>query len=98
MINIKIDYLTNSIRNVVSGDTFETKVSLVSINDKKFIKKSSWIFNWHNEIKRTDRKIFKLTIKGNHKVLQGLISLSIQSDHIYVHLIESAKFNKFLTG
>ena len=27
-------------------------------------------------------------------VIQGLVSLSIESDHIYMHLIESAPFNK----
>ena len=33
-------------------------------------------------------------IKDNSKIIQGLISLSDQGDHLYMHLIESAKFNK----
>jgi hypothetical protein len=33
-------------------------------------------------------------IRDNPNIIQGLISLSDQHDHIYMHLIESAKFNK----
>ena len=33
-------------------------------------------------------------IKDNPNIIQELISLSDQGDHIYMHLIESAKFNK----
>jgi hypothetical protein len=33
-------------------------------------------------------------IENNPKIIQGLLSLSDQGDHIYMHLIESAKFNK----
>ena len=33
-------------------------------------------------------------IKDNPKIIQGLINLSDRGDHIYMHLIESAKFNK----
>ena len=28
------------------------------------------------------------------KIIQGLISLEIKSDHVYMHLVESAPFNK----
>jgi hypothetical protein len=33
-------------------------------------------------------------IENNPKIIQGLISLSDHGDHIYMQLIESAKFNK----
>ena len=41
-----------------------------------------------------DRETYKLVINDNPKIIQGLISLSDIGDHIYMHLIESAKFNK----
>jgi hypothetical protein len=35
-----------------------------------------------------------LTIVNNASVIQGLVSLEIKLDHVYIHLIESASFNK----
>ena len=41
-----IDKLTNSIENVLSGDSFTTEVSLVAASDLKTIsKKNGWGFN-----------------------------------------------------
>ena len=31
---------------------------------------------------------------NNQSVIQGLICLEIKSDHVYMHLVESAPFNK----
>lgn len=36
----------------------------------------------------------KLTIVNNSTIIQGLISLEVKSDHVYMHLIENAPFNK----
>jgi len=58
------------------------------------IKKTDWQFNWQEQIKLNDRETYKLVIKDNPKIVQGLLSISDQGDHIYMHLIESAKFNK----
>lgn len=35
-----------------------------------------------------------MTIQGNPTVIQGLITLNVDVDHIYMHLIESTPFNK----
>ena len=35
-----------------------------------------------------------MTIINNQSIIQGLISLEIKSDHVYMHLVESAPFNK----
>ena len=35
-----------------------------------------------------------MTIVNNPNVIQGLISLEIRQDHVYLHLVESASFNK----
>lgn len=94
LVEIEIDKLTNSIENVVSGDIFDTDVIQLSSNDTRQIKKTEWQFNWQEQLKLSDREVFKLVIKNNEKNIQGLISLSDRNDHLYMNLIESAKFNK----
>ena len=91
---IHVDRLTNSILNVISGDSFQTEIMEASKNDLKTVtKKSGWNFNWAAELKLADRKIYKLTIEGNNNIIQGLASISDYNDHFYLHLVESAPFN-----
>ena len=90
-----VDKLTNSIENVQTGDSFQTIVSLLSSSDLKSVtKKSGWLFDWKYELKQPEREVYKLTIPNNISIIQGLISLEIKTDHIYMHLVESAPFNK----
>ncbi|HTF02774.1 MAG TPA: hypothetical protein VK826_02080 [Bacteroidia bacterium] len=93
-IEIEIDRLTNSIENSVSGDKFDTEIIRLSKEDLKKLKKKDWLFDWNSESKQKERLVFKLVIQGNQDVIQGLVSLSVERDHVYMHLIESAKFNK----
>ena len=93
-IDIEIDKLTNSIENVISGDVFDTEVIRLFPKNIKEIKKSEWLFDWGKQLKLTDRETYKLIIKNNPNIIQGLVSLSDSKDHIYMHLIESSKFNK----
>lgn len=45
-LDFVIDKLTNSIQNVISGDSFPTIVSLLSKDDLKTVtKKNGWLFN-----------------------------------------------------
>ncbi len=93
-IDIEIDKLTNSIENIITGDSFPTDVSLIeNIDLKDITKKNGWLFNWKAEFKLPDRDVYKLTISGNSKVIQGLVSITEREDHVYMHLIESAPFN-----
>lgn len=93
-LDFEIDQLTNSIRNVVTGDSFSTDVILVSKPDLKSVsKKSGWQFDWAFEYKQPERDIYKLTITNNQNIIQGMISLEVKTDHVYMHLIESAPFN-----
>lgn len=94
LVDIEIDKLTNSIENVVSGDIFGTEVIQLGNKDSKQINKNDWQFNWQAQLNLADREVYKLVIKGNSKIIQGLISLSDRGDHIYMNLIESVKFNK----
>ena len=90
-----IDKLTNSIQNIVTDDSFATDISLVTTADLKMvIKKNNWLFDWKLEFKQPQRDVYKLTIVNNQSVIQGLISLEIKFDHVYMHLVESAPFNK----
>ena len=93
-IGVEIDKLTNSIQNTISGDSFPTDVHPISKSDLKIIsKKNKWLFNWAEEFKMADRTVFKLTIRNNPEIIQGLVSVSDYNDHFYLHLIESAPFN-----
>jgi hypothetical protein len=94
LVDIEIDKLTNSIENVISGDVFDTDVIQLVSKDTRRINKADWQFNWQAQLKLADREVYKLVIKDNSKIIQGLICLTDKGDHIYMNLIESAKFNK----
>jgi hypothetical protein len=90
-----VDKLTNSIENVVTGDSFATDISVLTQQDLKTIsKKNGWLFNWKEECKEPARDVFKLTIVNNPSIIQGLISLEVKEDHVYMHLVENAPLNK----
>ena len=90
-----VDKLTNSIENVVTGDSFATDVSILTTNDLRVITKTKgWLFNWREEFKDPIRDIYKLTIVNNPTIIQGLVSLEVKGDHVYMHLVENAPFNK----
>jgi len=94
-LDFDVDKLTNSIENVISGDSFATDITIISISDLKTVtKKNGWQFDWKFELRQPEKDVYKLTIVNNQSVIQGLISLEIKSDHIYIHLVESAPFNK----
>ena len=94
-LDIEIDELTNSIKNTVSGDSFATEIIHISKADLKTItKKSGWQFDWKYELKHPERDVYKLTITNNETIIQGLISLEVKADHVFMHLVESAPFNK----
>ena len=90
-----VDKLTNSIENVITGDSFATDISLLTTTDLKVISKTKgWVFNWREEFKDLVRDIYKLTIVNNPQIIQGLIGLEVKADHVYMHLVENAPFNK----
>jgi len=94
-LDFEVDKLTNSIENIVTGDSFATEISIISITDlKKVTKKNGWQFDWKLEFKQPQKDVYKLTIANNQSVIQGLISIEIKLDHVYMHLVESAPYNK----
>ena len=89
-----VDRLTNSIQNTISGDSFSTEVIRLTKADlKQVTKKNGWNFNWKQELADNTREVFKLTITNNSDIIQGLLSLSLEPDHVYMHLLENAPFN-----
>lgn len=93
-LNFVIDNLTNSIKNTVSGDSFSTEVLRLTKSDlKQITKKNGWNFNWKAELADNTKEVFKLTIPNNSTIIQGLLSLTLESDHVYMYLLENAPFN-----
>jgi hypothetical protein len=92
-LDFEVDKLTNSIENSISGEVFDTLVVKLEVSDIKSVKKSDWAFNWHNEIKDKSKLVYKLVTVSNPTIIHGLICLTDKGDHIYMDLIESAKFN-----
>lgn len=93
-LEFEVDKLTSSIENVKSGDSFPTEISLLTnVEVKGLTRKTGWQFNWMTELKLPSREIYKLTITNNPNIIQGVVSLEVKRDHVYMHLIESAPFN-----
>lgn len=89
-----VDKLTNSIQNTISGDSFDTEVlRFTSADLKQTTKNKGWNFNWNAEFKDNTKEVFKLTIPRNANIIQGLLSFSLEPDHVYLHLLENAPFN-----
>ena len=89
-----IDRLTDSILNTISGDSFQTEIStLKKSNLKNLLKKNGWNFNWKAEFNDLTKEVYKLTIVNNPNIIQGLLSITIERDHIFINLLENAPFN-----
>jgi hypothetical protein len=66
----------------------------VGKSDLKAIRKTDWVFDWKLEFRTPKNEVYKLTTVNNPTIVQGLLSIEDKEDHIFMHLIESAKFNK----
>jgi hypothetical protein len=89
-----VDKLTNSIENSLTGEVFDTEIVQLSTKDKKLIKAADWQFDWLKELRDSTKQVYKLTTASNPTIIQGLVSLEDKQDHVFMHLIESASFNK----
>lgn len=92
--DVEIDKLTRSIENAITGDSFKTAVLELTAQDLRKLKKIDWVFDWKQEAKQEDRRVYKLVIVDNESVIQGLVSLQDRGDHIFMPLIESNRFNR----
>lgn len=93
-IDLEIDKLTNSVENSLTGEVFDTEITRLGKWDLRAIKKSEWVFDWKLEFRMPKNEVYKLSTVNNPTIIQGLLSIEDKDDHIFMHLIESAKFNK----
>ena len=95
MIEIEIDKLTNSIEEVATGKVLETVVLPIAAADWKVVtKKNQWQFDWRKESRQPGHSVYKLVARAAPTVIHGLVSLEVRSDHVRLHLVESAPVNK----
>ena len=72
-LDFEIDKLTNSIENIVSGDSFPTEVSIFTQPDLKNITKTKkWEFDWRFEYRQPEREVYKLSIVNNQQILESV--------------------------
>jgi hypothetical protein len=93
-LNFKIDKLTRSLEDVQTSEVFPTEVLSLDKAELKFItKKLGWKFNWKTEFFNPDKQTYKLILQNQPEIIQGLLSLTIDIDHIFMNLIETAPHN-----
>jgi hypothetical protein len=93
-LNLVIDDLTNSVRQIDSGESFATDILPATKEDiKQATKKEGWHFVWKTEFSKVDRAVYKLIRTDKPDIIQGLISLSDMAGFVYVYLAESAPIN-----
>ncbi len=93
-LDFEVDKLTNSIENTLTGENVETEIVRLRLEDETILRELKWQFNWYKEFHEPNTEIHALIAKGNPSVWHGLVSASDERDHLFMHLIESAPFNK----
>jgi hypothetical protein len=95
-LSFRIDKLTSSIENRISGEIKATKSTLVSQNElKRFNKKNKWLFNWKNLPRDYPNcSIYKLTLADFEDEIQGLIAFENRTNFLFIILIENAPSNR----
>ena len=94
-LDFEIDKITESIENAQTGETLDTLVLPVTKADlKETTKKNGWLFDWKMELAEPEHQMYKLVAEREPHTIQGLVSLEIKRDHVLMHLIESAPFNR----
>ena len=93
-LDFEVDRLTNSIQNILTGEVFETEIIQLGMQDKGFLQKLKWSFDWAAELENPRRQVHAVTTKENPLIFQGLVSSEDFHDHVYLHLLESAPLNK----
>jgi hypothetical protein len=89
-ISQKIDKLTNSIVNRLSGESFATDVIELKKEELKNLKRG-WKFDWNKEF--SSGTVFKLVNIHAPEVIQGLISIKEENGFILMRLVETAPHN-----
>jgi len=89
-----ISKITHSLEDTTTGEVLLTEVLPLDKVDLKFVsKKLGWKFSWKTEFTATEKQVYKLILQNQPEVIQGLICLTTEIDHIFMHLIETAPCN-----
>jgi len=93
-LDFEIDKLTRSLEDAQTGATLLTEVlPLEKANLKILSKKLGWKFNWKAELTAADKQVYKLILQNQPEIIQGLVTFTIDIDHIFMNLIETAPHN-----
>jgi hypothetical protein len=93
-LDFEIDKLSHSIEKVATGECCPTIVLPFTKTDLQQVsKKEGWKFNWKTEFSTPEKEIFKLVVERQEAVIQGLVSLTVKSGYVEMHLVENAPFN-----
>ncbi len=89
MIDVHIDALTNSVLDRRTAQAHATEIDKTQPNEVQNL--PGWNFNWAAEARKY--AVWKLTLKEEPSIIQGLVSLEIQRGFVFVSLIENAPSN-----
>lgn len=93
-LDFVIDKLTNSIQHSISGASFKTSISLLMKEEASLCcQLTGWNFDWGVELLDQNKRIYKLVILNFPDEIHGLLSVTIETDHIFIHLLENAPLN-----
>jgi len=91
----EIDKITESIENARTGETLNTLVLPITKDDlKEITKKNGWLFDWKEDLSKSEHQVYKLVTEQKPQTIQGLVSLRKREDHVFMNLIENAPFNR----
>jgi len=94
-LDFEVDKLTESIENAETGEALETLILPVNQEDlSKVNKKNGWLFDWKFEFSQKNRYVYKLVTVKDTKTIHGLVSYKEDKGFMYMHLLESASFNR----
>jgi hypothetical protein len=94
-LDFEIDKITESIENAETGETHNTLVlSIAKADLEEVTNKNGWLFDWKKELFKPEHQVFKLVTEKEPQTIQGMVSLEKLDDHVYMHLIENAPFNR----
>jgi hypothetical protein len=94
-LDFEIDKITESIENTETGEVLSTLVLPVGAADLKNVtKKAGWLCDWKFEFTQPDRKVYKLVTGKDPEIIHGLVSFRKDKGFMFMHLIDSAPFNR----
>ena len=94
-LDFVIDKITESIEDSSTGEVLKTLVLPLNQADlKELTKQNGWLFDWKFEFSKPERHLYKLVTQKDHKIIQGLVSLRKDKGFVFMHLLESAPFNR----